>query len=383
MERQFKFLYACIYFAIGALYSFIVLYMEEAGFTGVQTGTVMAMGSLVLIFSQPFWGIVCDKSRKTILVLRLTLVLAGVVSLSLLTTTHVGLFLVLYSLMHFFQGANAPITDTLAINLSRDHESSFGVFRQYGAIGFAVAVLVTSQASEAFGLWMVFPLYALAYFVGALSFRPSSYVEGVVVSDLISALRTLVRIPRYRMMLLCTFFVFGPVVANNNYFGLLFIHAGGSVAGVGLAFLLFSGSEAPFMKASGMLIRKMGMENMLIAASLVASCRWFWYSTGPAPSLMLALFLLQGFSVGIYIVGAAQYVAENAIPSLQVTAMTIYSSVGIGMGGIFCQMMGGILLDVTGINSVYLFFSGSTLVGAGLLVVLKGLPDHRCEEHPV
>lgn len=371
IQKQFILLYTSIYFGLGALTSLLVLHLETIGFSGTQTGVVMAAGSLVLIFSQPFWGIVCDKTRKTVTVLKFTLLAAGILALLLAGIQSFYAFLIFYCLMHFFQGANAPISDTLAINASNKLGSDFGALRQYGAIGFAMAVFIVSNVSEYVGLRVIFVFYFLAYLIPALFFRPTFTVDESIKANILGGLKDLLKIPEYRWILLGTFFTFGPVVANNNYFSLLFRYSGGSLAGIGLAFLLFAGSEAPFMKLSNRIIKKFGIENTLILAATVSMIRWFWYSRGPAPVLMLVFFVLQGLSVGLYIVTAAQYVAEISLPSLRITAMTIYASAGIGLGGIACQMAGGVLLDYFDVLGIYLFFGLSTMVGIGCLLRLK------------
>lgn len=378
IQNQYRMLFASIYFAIGALYSLLALYLEQIGFTGTQIGLVMSTGSFMLIFSQPFWGIICDKTQKTVGVLKFSLLGAGLLALFLPFIRGFVLFLVLYSLVHFFQGANAPISDTLGIKAANKLGLTFGNFRQYGAIGFAIAVFTVSNLSEWMGLWIIFPFYCLAYLAAALLFRQKEEPVEELRVALIPGLKKLIVLPRFRLILISTFFVFGPVVANNNYYSLLFEHVGGSLAGIGLAFLLFSGSEAPVMKVSGKIIRRMGLENTMIFAAALSALRWVWYSTGPSPNWMLAMFIIQGFSVGLYIVSAAQYVSESALPELRTTAMTLYASAGIGMGGIFCQFTGGVLLDVANILTVYLFFGLSTFAGLSVLVYLR----HYERKHP-
>lgn len=371
IQNHYRLLFTAIYFAIGALYSLLALYLEQIGFTGTQIGLVMSAGSLMLIFGQPLWGLICDKTRKTVTVLRLSLLVAGALALLLPLIRSYALFLFLYSMVHIFQGANAPISDSLGIKAAAKLNLTFGNFRQYGAIGFAIAVFTVSNVSEWIGLWVIFPFYFLAYLVAAIGFRQKEETDVELRVSLIPGLKKLIVLPRYRLILLGTFFVFGPVVANNNYYSLLFEHVGGSLAGIGLAFLLFSGSEAPMMKLSGPIIKRMGLENTMIFATALSALRWIWYSTGPSPQSMLLLFIIQGLSVGLYIVSAAQYVSEAALPELRTTAMTLYSSAGIGMGGIFCQFFGGVLLDVADILSVYLFFGFSTMAGLLVLLYLK------------
>ena len=119
---------------------------------------------------------------------------------------------------------------------------------------------------------------------------------------------------------------------------------------------------------------------MMLAAG-ISALRWFWYSLGPPPSLMIALFILQGISVGLFVVVSAEYVAANSLPRLKNTAMTLYASAAIGLGGITCQLAGGILYDAYDILAVYRFFAWSTLAGILFLVMLQYGPDKEIRKN--
>src|SRR5690625_6231051 len=43
--------------------SFLPLYLQYKGLSGKEIGWVLAMGPLVSIFSQPFWGYMSDKYK--------------------------------------------------------------------------------------------------------------------------------------------------------------------------------------------------------------------------------------------------------------------------------------------------------------------------------
>ena len=381
MQNQYRLLFGSTYFALGALYSLLSLYLQDIGFSGTQIGTISAAGSLVLIFSQPIWGIIADKTRRTIFLLKISLVAAGILALGLMGISTYWPFLLLYALVHFFQGANGPIANTLGIEAARTLQINFGTLRQYGAIGFALAVFLVSRLSEAVGIWIIFPSYAAAYFIAAAFFRQQEVGYLGVPVERLPHIREQLALPRFRLIMLSSFFIIGPIMANNNYYSLLFDHVGGTVAGIGLAFLLFAGSEAPFMKASGHITRRFSLEKTMMLAAGISALRWFWYSLGPPPSLMIALFILQGISVGLFVVVSAEYVAANSLPRLKNTAMTLYASAAIGLGGITCQLAGGILYDAYDILAVYRFFAWSTLAGILFLVMLQYGPDKEIRKN--
>src|SRR5690625_1313475 len=62
--------------------SFLPLYLQYKGLSGKEIGWVLAMGPLVSIFSQPFWGYMSDKYKtvkRIILLCALMLLITGLI----------------------------------------------------------------------------------------------------------------------------------------------------------------------------------------------------------------------------------------------------------------------------------------------------------------
>ncbi|SES87170.1 MFS transporter, PPP family, 3-phenylpropionic acid transporter [Natronincola peptidivorans] len=371
MYYSLSILYSLIYFALGAMYPLLARYLEEIGLSGTEIGIITATGAVVLILAQPIWGLICDRTQKTKLVLGATILAAAIASIMLSFFQHFVILLLGFAILHLFQGANPPIVDSIVLNHTVKTKYSFGSIRQWGAVGFAVAVFISGIISERFGLKSIFYLYALAYMMALLLIKPLPGNKSNIKVGFRKGLVELVKTPQYTLIVVCALLVSGPINGNNIYFALLFKYLGGGLSGIGLAFLLFAGSEAPMMKVSGTIIKKLGLVNTLLAATMISVLRWFWYSTGPSHQHILYLFLLQGLSVGLFIVAAAQYVRENSSEELRITALTLYTSLGMGVGTIICNLLGGIIIDRFSVLATYRFFAFSSLLGIVPLLVIK------------
>ena len=97
---------------------------------------------------------------------------------------------------------------------------------------------------------------------------------------------------QYMKLLLCAFFVLGTNIANSTYFGYLYRAGGGELSGIGLAFLLMAGSEAPFMMLLPKLVQRFSSENMILAAMVLSAARFGFYATGPSCGMLLATFFM-------------------------------------------------------------------------------------------
>ncbi|GAX88810.1 MFS transporter [Effusibacillus lacus] len=362
--------YFLLFFGFGAHLPLLSLYLKDFGLTGMQIGTLLAAGPIVSILVQPFWGMVSDRFQAQKKILVLTLTLAAVSGLLFTVADTFRAFLILYVFLVLFQSAIVPIIDAVTLSHVQKVKGDYGSVRLYGALGFAIAVWVAGHLSEAVGLQSIFYLYGGAFLicVGIAITLPH---QGLPLSTSIwSGLGKLLRIPQYIVFLVAAFLIFGPINANNSYFSLFYTAIGGAVAGVGTAFLLFAGSEAPIMRVAGRFAKRYGMLSLIVLSGTVSAIRWYYYASQPSPRMVIALFLLQGISVGLFLPIAASYIRENTPIEVQVTAQAIYAAFANGLGTMVASYAAGWLLDHFGIFSTYRYFAFSSLIGAILLVLL-------------
>lgn len=250
----------------------------------------------------------------------------------------------------------------------------FGDIRLWGAIGFALAAFITGLLVEQWGPHVLFYSFCLAFLIAILFLQkvPEEVTEASRFRvSMLAGIRDLARIPRFALFLISSFCMMGSVNANNIWFSLFYQNIGGTVAGIGLAFLLFAGSEAPFMKLAGYIVRRWGLELTLLLSAIFCAMRWFWYSSAPSTTAVIAMFFVQGVSVGFYLATAAQFVRENTPASLQVTALAIFFSVGGGLGAMFCNLVAGWIKDSFSVLAIYLFFGIITTIGIIPLLMIK------------
>ncbi|KHE69082.1 MFS transporter, partial [Halobacillus sp. BBL2006] len=186
-----------------------------------------------------------------------------------------------------------------------------------------------------------------------------------------TGLKVLLKQKPFLLFLVSNFLIFGPVLANNYYFGTFILSVGGTLSGVGIAFLLAAGSEAPFMKFAQQVINRLGGLSVIIISSCVSCGRWFLYFFEPSSEVVYATTIVQGVSVGLYIPAALILVRELAPDNVRATAVGLYSAVGNGLGNAFFTFIGGVLIDLWSVTGMYGFFSGMTLIGILLVLVVS------------
>ncbi|MEA4923423.1 MAG: MFS transporter [Eubacteriaceae bacterium] len=365
-------LYTFTYMAIGVLTPLISQYLKSIGFSGAEIGTVTAAGTCTAIFASAFWGKIYTIMERRHLLVMLLCLMAAAVSMIISHVDVFPVFLILFAVMYFFQAPVMSLSDALAMSDGQP----FGFVRMFGAAGFAAGVFIAARISDAAGLEWIFPMYCISYVIAAaVIFSISRTRQKPKAADKAKKNGGYIRLladKKYIKLVICAFFMCGTNVANNTYFGFLYIEGGGALAGVGIAFLLMAGSEAPIMAWTKWLSEKLTSEKLILIAMIVSVLRFAWYATEPPYYLLLALFALQGIVNGIILVEFVRYISALVSRELNGMAIAAFYSFSSSGSTILCQLAGGFLLDKTGAGGVYLFFSLFNLTGL-ILYMIFGL----------
>ncbi|MCA0972750.1 MFS transporter [Halobacillus litoralis] len=374
-EKTYRFIqlfYFFAFFAFGSLFPLLSVYLEEEkGLNHTQIGLVIAALPLVTIFIQPVWGMLSDVTRRPKRLLMIASVVASALGffypvLELFPALLLGIIVIA-----LFQSGIVPLSDSLSLNFVQKHHKEYGNIRLWGAVGFAVAVFVLGRVTEASGsLDWIFTFFSSGLLLALVALFQFPKRADHVSTSFRQGLGVLIKRKAFLLFLVSNFLVFGPVLANNYYFGTFILSVGGTLSGVGVAFLLAAGSEAPFMKFAQQVINRMGVLRVLMFSSAVSGSRWLLYFFEPSSEVVYATTIVQGISVGLYIPAALILVRELAPDNVRATAVGLYSAVGNGIGNAFFTFIGGVLIDVWSVTGMYGFFSVMTFTGMLLVLVV-------------
>ena len=371
-KMSYVWIYMFAFCALGALLPLIGQYLNYIGFSGTQIGTITSAGTATAIFASTFWGKLYNKRKNKKSFVCKLIIAAALVCVFLNFIENYFLFLIAYCVLYFFQAPSVALIDAITI----EDGQSFGAARKWGSIGFAIGVFITGQIAEMFGLSMIFLIYIISFTVLAaiiFSMSRKNRDKSALLDDAIEKptekSKAFYQNKKYILLVICTFFLYGTIGANNTYFGFLFLEGGGTLAGIGVAFLLMAGSEAPFMAWAGKLSERFTTEKLLLVAFCLSALRFAWYATCPPAALLLGFFFLQGMTTGLIIVEFVKYIAKIVSKDELGFAISVYYALGTGASGIFYLMLGGVILDYHGIGVVYAFFACMNVLGATIYVI--------------
>ncbi|MFT9596482.1 MFS transporter [Mesobacillus sp.] len=355
--------YLFVFFGIGSLFPLLSVYLSEVEkLNGYQIGIILSIGPVIMIFFQPFWGMLADMKNSHNVLLTFTTLITGIAAMGYIFFEGFFPFIIVATILAIFQSAIIPLSDSISLKYTSNAGVNYGNVRLFGSLGFGLAVFIMGRLSE----WnpkVIFYAFFLTLLISAAFSLKMPRESSGRPSGLFAGMKDLMRMKRFLIFLGVTFMVFGPNLANNFYFSLFVEDRGGTYTGIGIAFLIAVLSEIPFMRVAGSWIRKIGLLQVAFIAALVSLIRWIFYFTEPALSLVYASAVIQGFSLGLFIPAGLQYIRDITPLHITATAVTIYSAVGNGLGNWFFTFFGGIIFEEFSIYGVYIFFAAMTLVG--------------------
>jgi len=371
--RALSFLY---YGSMGAWVPYLNVYLQQIGLSGLQIGVLTGLRPAATLVSQPLWGVVADLQgrRRTLL---LTLALAAL-SLPGFAWGRSFWFLFVWSIL--YTSLSSPIgslVDSLVLDyLERKQHSSYGLFRMWGAIGWAVLTLTVGRALEGRDLRLVFAFGALLMGAGLLlALRTPRGLGGA--GSLGATWKDAVPLLRNRrlvvFLVLITFLQVGASPAFSFY-SIYMNELGASRQLIGLAFAVLGLSELPLYLCAAGIMRRIGPARTLVVSFLLLALRSFLYSSVSQPVWAVVVQLAHG-SLALFLVASVEYVNRLVPGAWRATGQSLLWATQFGIGSVLGNSLAGFVYDRVGARALFRL-SGWTILAVALVAVFT-LRDHR------
>ncbi|MGM0509102.1 MAG: MFS transporter [Fusobacteriota bacterium] len=365
---SFAKMYYFSFFGGGALFTYLAKYLSTQGYSGSQIGLITSMGAFLLMISRPLWGYFSDRYHKTRTILIPSFLIMAALILVLPFLNSYFMIVGVMAIFYVFHGGTEPIQTNMALKSPYE----YGKLRKWGAVGFAISVALTGFLIDYINIYIVFVIVIISYIVSAISIneikmpKRDEKDEIVQVSEVVKLFKN----KKFVTFLIASFFIWGTIFAHNTYFALFFENIGGTMSGVGFAILLFAGSEVPVMSYTERAIKKFSLEAVIVFATAVFLFRWLWYLTEPTPLIIMLFFIIQGLSVGVYIVVSNNYIKSIVQKEYRGTALAIYASITGGFSPMIYQYLSGRILESYGVQYIYALYASGVLIGSIFVIKL-------------
>ena len=397
-RARLRLAYFVFFFGHAAYWAFAPLHFERLGFSGAQVGALAAIGPLVGLFAQPWWGRRSDERQAPLRIIKANLLIAGAIALLLPFFDAFWPLVLGVAVFMFFQTPLGALLNGVTLRaLGRDASGGFGRIRLYGSWGFTAGVLITgwilqSAATDALFVFYTLSMLALAVLLwpkrdvpaaaSATAFAtsaPATAASAAAASTALAAPATPVTAaaserPRLRALLsqsaiagvMAYSFLNEITMAGGNAFLSIYIDdLGGTESQVGAAHMVGSMACIPLFYFSKNLIERFGAPAVLMIGTLASVARWALTPLAQEPWTAIAVQLLHGPGFALTYAAAVSLVHALTPPELSSSGQTAFASLTVGLGGMIGGISAGLVVDYAGIRP--LFFACAALAALTLL----------------
>lgn len=364
-----KMLLFCFHGANTMAISFLPLLLMYRGLDGREIGWILAIGPAVSIIAKPFWGFMSDKYQtvqRIIMVCAIGLIISSAVFFQMTTLVLIFVSAIIF---YFFSTPIGSLADSLAHRRSEALGVPFGSIRTWGSIGFAMSALIVGELLDFVGIqYLIFPYLFMGSMLLITSLRlVDVHVEAKPIQ--LKAVKKLIKNRPLAIFLVLLLLITITHRANDSFIGLYIGQLGGPDSYVGWAWFVGVASEAAVFATAGFWFRKYHPLVFMIGAGVIYTLRWFLFAWIETPIFIVGLQFMHGLSFGVFYLAAFQYVARLIPKELQATGHLVFMTVFFGISGIIGALVGGMLMDTVGGNTMYFIMGCMTVIGTSLIAV--------------
>jgi MFS transporter, PPP family, 3-phenylpropionic acid transporter len=344
-------------------------YLKDHGLTGIEIGVVLSVTPFMMLFIQPFYGMLADRFgyKKCLLYSALS---ASVCFLLFLVE---GDFLFLFwvtLVMSLFYNTLQPLLDSLSLRLAQKNPSfSYGSIRIAGGLGWAFTGTLVGHYIDALDTTVIFVFSAasmLLTFVVTLWIKTdnSSFIQN---SPSLKQIKYIFKEKALIILLTCVVLVSVGATTIWNFYSIYMKENGASSTLVGYGLSLQGLCELPLFYFSARIIRKLGIKTTLIITILATSCRMLLYSAVKDPVMALFIEFLHGISWSLFWVVCVEYVDRLVKEEWRATGQSLLYAAYFGIGAIAGNFWTGYLYDSKMMISEIFLLNSIIIFGLGIV----------------
>ncbi|MGE5577505.1 MAG: MFS transporter [Syntrophothermus sp.] len=393
--RSYKLFYFFLNLGL-ATHVYMNLYFKELGLNGTQIGMLRAVGPLVMLASQPVWGLVADLTGKHRRILGLLLIGASATFSLVLTAREFLALLIIMLVYSVFFGSITMMTDSITLSRVGGNQQAFSRIRLWWALGAVFGTLPLGYLLERAPLASIFPLYALCMMVGfALTHtfqEPEARVGGGTVGgpgggrtggsqmenragrrggsvwggqEGLRGVAVLVGSRPFARFLLGVLLLQAAYFGGDNFYPLYVAESGGSNTVLAVSYTIGGISEILGYRWLSRWDSAFRNRRLLILSALLFALRWLICLLSPGLPGLVASQLLQGVTFTLFYVASATYVRATVGDRFCTTAQSVLWAVGFAIAPALGNWGGGVIADLFGLRAIY-YFAFFAALGAGV-----------------
>ncbi len=353
-----------LFYAHHACYQpYVTLYLMNRDVDVIHIGIILATNSAIMVFSQPFWGVISDRVGSVRKVFMFCLGISLILIFLVTFIEKTWILSVMFPVITFFIGPLMNLMDNWMSRSLKDRtDITFGATRLWGSISFAVMVAILGKLVSEGNINLPFRLFSvLSLITMTLMLRVPDVVpehkEGT--ASFFYHVGQLVTNGKYFIFIISAALVFMTIMPTLGFLPKYIEFVRGNAGIYGLAMAISALSEVPFFYLGNRIVKRIPPPLVILTAFSLFSVRLILCSLFPAPATVLISQVFQGAAYSLFVISSLVYVDSMADPSCKATAFLLGTATYSGLSGIIGNMTGGALIENCG---VLFMFRSSALI---------------------
>ena len=381
--------------AFCTIHAYAAVYLLAHGFSNTQVGVLLALANIISAFCQPYIAGIIDKpgyltNRRFILIAVLTILIGSVILM--FVQNNKAVIFVVYALIYMIQFAYQPVMTALCFEYQKAGcDIYYGLARGLGSASFAVVSAFIGGMVEKNGVNLLLIVNIATMIISALLIftfkKPESETEekeneesldtSEAHNNIADFTRTYPAFMLFMLATVCFYFAHNMI---NDFMIQIIRHLGGAETQLGYANFLQAILELPVMALIVYVFKKITADKLLVfsGAAFFVKILILIFATNMAMMYLSQSFQL--FAYAVYIPAAAYYVSNTMEEFDQVKGQAYVTS-AITLGGVFSNLLSGVILDHLGIK--IMLITGTAVCAVGVIIAyiaMNKLPHHVSAE---
>ncbi|MBO4338114.1 MAG: MFS transporter [Lachnospiraceae bacterium] len=387
---RYTLLNAAYFVAFCSLHAYAAVYLLANGFNNTEVGILLAAANIVSAVLQPLIGGIIDKpgylTNRRFILFSVAAIFAGSLILMLVPGNKMIIFAV-YAFIYMIQFAYQPVMTALCFEYQKAGcDIYYGLARGLGSASFAFSAMFIGRIVEKSGvtilLWVNMAAMLLSAIVIFTFIKPEGKAESEETEDITKAdahnsfsafVHTYPAFTLFLVAVICFFFAHNMI---NDFMIQIIRNLGGNETELGYANFLQAILELPVMAMIGLVLKKISADRLLLISGAAFLIKILILVFAGSMPVMYLSQSVQLFAYAVFIPAGAYYVSSTMEELDQVKGQAFITS-AITIGGVFSNLISGIILDHSGIKTMLL--TGSAVCAIGVLIgffAMKKLPHH-------
>ena len=389
----YAFLNIAYFAAFCTVHACAAVFLMSRGFTNTQVGILLATANITSALFQPFIADVIDKkgwlTNRRFIMISCIVILAGSLVLRFIPDNKAVIFII-YALIYMIQFAYQPVMTALCFEYQKKGcDIVYGLARGLGSAGFAVTSAFMGRAVETHGadlLPTVTVIIMAVSLVAVFFYRPAKNIEETGTDESSGAkeaahsritdfFRAYPAFMLFVIASICFFFAHNMI---NDFMIQIIRSLGGGETELGYSNFLQAILELPVMALIGFVLRKVSPAKLLVFSGAAFFVKILILIFAQNMVWMFVSQSFQLFAYAVFIPAGAYYVSHTMAENDQVKGQAYVTS-AITIGGVFSNLISGIILDNLGMRPMLI--TGTAVCFAGVLISFAALrsPDKKGE----